>query len=1329
MAVIPPFNPQERIPNNPFYSELTYTLYSNTGGRVDFGDHFVIDYVTGTISVAPSAPNNGTVQRVSAGVGLDTLPVGGVVTTGSVSLQPIVSLTAGTYTYPTISVDPYGHVFMAVDGIVPIQTILGTEPIFVTGTSTTKNIGIRQASTTYPGAVALSSGLNDTSTTRALSSQAGYILSQETSFLGSIVANQVYGGTINGTTGLIDSLSFAGSTFPGISLNSVLPLASSALDGLFFYFSTAGSYTPPAGTAIPVVKNDKIVCIDGSWQIIQSGYRPVAATTTTYGETVLATIVDVQALSDNTKSVTPFSLSGMIASDIQLGFLQFATNAETAPLLNNVKAITPANLGFIVSSPAQRGVVLLSDSYSDPSLTNAPTSNILTSYVNGAFITANLITAKGDLIVGQAPSTPTTLPLGPNSSQLVVDVSKPFGIDWNVPDSLSSWPVGAIIWYLNGDVYQTPEPWLPCDGRSLDASIGGPYYDLFALIGTTYNLVGDPAGTFRLPDLRGQFVRGWSGSTQPPIPNQTPAAATALDPGRLFATTQTTAFKQHCHGVTDPSHAMPFALIQHNHPTNSATVLHCHASNGGIHSHCLGNRPVSEVVGDTPSFYDGNAGVGGTQSTSTAFTGVTAAAASTGISINTALTGLTVDLAYTNITINNSPPTAPFPDESRPLNVALVPIIKYSFVPSGIPPAPAPLPNPNYFLTTVPSNAQTNQIISTQVQYTGVAVGTPLYWEMSGPGVTAAFFVSNSLTGGFGANITGLTTFTNQLAPVLPGPGPYTISVKLYTDAARTLQVGNTTAVTVTQGSLIPTYSVSTDPISVSENQTFTTTVNTTNVTDGTTLYWSLAGVSVTAAFFSPASLTGTATVNSNVATVTNTTAASLPAGGPYTAYIRFYSDAARTTQVGTAQAITITPTVVKSYPTLGAYIDLYQYRNTGGVYPDGSYVGLNPNMRAANINTILPTLDWFYMLAEVQLYSDGKLYFGLNPGTPAALVLNAAGTDWATNTGTISGGYVSPTNPDYTYSAYALKNSIYYLAQQSAWSTKNFMLSIGGYNLSQFMDQAGNSVALAQTAADQIATLVQITGAVGVDLDYEPVAQSCIPANMALLCQKISAAVKALDPTFEVHLTLIPSLSQADPDQKIATAVACQAYVDQINVMTYDDPSNLNQPPYEPGTTAVYNHTGVGRSVESVQWFIDAGVNRNKLGMGIAAYGRNSANGQAFTNSGTPYDQIIRVAGASVATTPEFVLGRFNGTVPITNATPTSQANYYNSPTNALWGFDSIGTITNKIQSSSNMGLRSVFMWQISNDYSNPASVAPAGDPLANFALIKGAQVAIANL
>ena len=678
MAVIPPFNPQERIPNNPFFSPLVYTLYSSTGGRLDFGSNFFIDYTTGTLYIGPNPPNNGTVRRVSAGVGLDTSPAGGVTITGSVSLQPFVTLAPGSYTYPTLSVDPYGHVYTIFNGITPLQTLTGAAPVFVSGVSVLKSVGITSASTSAPGAVALSNTVTDQATNKALTSLMAYALGQQIGYLGSSVAGQRYGGSVNGTTGLVDSVSFAGSTYPGIVLGSPLPAPAPALEGLYFYVSTPGNYTPPGGSLTTVVKNDKVECIGGVWEVIQSGYRPVAATTTTYGETVLATVPEVQALADNTKSVTPFSLSGMIASDTQLGFLTFATDIETAAFLDSVKAVTPANLGFLQASPTTRGVVLLSDSYFDPSTTNAPTANALRSYVDGAFITTDLITAKGDLIAGLAPATPDTLPVGPNNSQLVVDVSKPLGLDWTVPDSLSSWPVGAVIWYLNGFVANTPDPWLPCDGRLLDGSITGPYYNLFDLIGTTFNQVGDPAGFFRVPDLRGLFVRGWSGSTQPPYPDQTPAPATALDPLRTYASIQSSAYLQHNHNVCDPGHTMPFPIVQHCHPSNAATAVHLHGVNDPGHAHFIGTFPVSEVGSGNDSLYDNNENFGQPSgAVSSNFTNILVRNAATNISVNNCTTGITINSATTGLTVLNAPPTAPSPDESRPYNVAMVPIIKY----------------------------------------------------------------------------------------------------------------------------------------------------------------------------------------------------------------------------------------------------------------------------------------------------------------------------------------------------------------------------------------------------------------------------------------------------------------------------------------------------------------------------------------------------------------------------------------------------------------------------------------------------------------------------
>ena len=50
-----------------------------------------------------------------------------------------------------------------------------------------------------------------------------------------------------------------------------------------------------------------------------------------------------------------------------------------------------------------------------------------------------------------------------------------------------------------------PTGWLECDGSAVSRTT---YADLFGAIGTTYG-VGDGSTTFTLPDLRGEFLRGW----------------------------------------------------------------------------------------------------------------------------------------------------------------------------------------------------------------------------------------------------------------------------------------------------------------------------------------------------------------------------------------------------------------------------------------------------------------------------------------------------------------------------------------------------------------------------------------------------------------------------------------------------------------------------------------------------------------------------------------------------------------------------------------------------------------------------------------------------
>jgi hypothetical protein len=83
-----------------------------------------------------------------------------------------------------------------------------------------------------------------------------------------------------------------------------------------------------------------------------------------------------------------------------------------------------------------------------------------------------------------------------------------------------------------------PAGWIKADGAAISRST---YAALFTAIGTTFG-VGDGSTTFNVPDLRGEFIRGWDDSR-------------GIDSGRAFGSAQTDQFQGHGHTLTGRQHA------------------------------------------------------------------------------------------------------------------------------------------------------------------------------------------------------------------------------------------------------------------------------------------------------------------------------------------------------------------------------------------------------------------------------------------------------------------------------------------------------------------------------------------------------------------------------------------------------------------------------------------------------------------------------------------------------------------------------------------------------------------------------------------------------
>ena len=80
-----------------------------------------------------------------------------------------------------------------------------------------------------------------------------------------------------------------------------------------------------------------------------------------------------------------------------------------------------------------------------------------------------------------------------------------------------------------------PTGYLECSGVAVSRTT---YAALFAVTSTTFG-VGDGSTTFNLPNLRGEFVRGWDNGR-------------GVDASRAFGSAQADELKAHTHSVLEP---------------------------------------------------------------------------------------------------------------------------------------------------------------------------------------------------------------------------------------------------------------------------------------------------------------------------------------------------------------------------------------------------------------------------------------------------------------------------------------------------------------------------------------------------------------------------------------------------------------------------------------------------------------------------------------------------------------------------------------------------------------------------------------------------------
>ena len=176
-------------------------------------------------------------------------------------------------------------------------------------------------------------------------------------------------------------------------------------------------------------------------------------------------------------------------------------------------------------------------------------NNVLSITTQGLTLGATTITAsgteinqldaitRGSLIYGNASGVTSRLAKGGAGTVLTSDGTD---IAWAALATPAGVPTGTVIYHAANT---PPTDFIKANGAAVSRST---YSALFTAIGTTFG-TGDGSSTFNVPDLRGEFPRGWDDSR-------------GVDSSRAFGSAQLDAFQGHDHSIS--------SAVNHGSPHN-----------------------------------------------------------------------------------------------------------------------------------------------------------------------------------------------------------------------------------------------------------------------------------------------------------------------------------------------------------------------------------------------------------------------------------------------------------------------------------------------------------------------------------------------------------------------------------------------------------------------------------------------------------------------------------------------------------------------------------------------------------------------------------------
>jgi len=231
----------------------------------------------------------------------------------------------------------------------------------------------------------------------------------------------------------------------------------------------------------------------------------------------------------------------------QIATTEFVENAKTSPTFTGTpNAPTPVagdNSTLIATTEFVQNEKISPSFIGTPDAPTAAVGTNTTQIATTGFVQGE----KASPAFTGTPTAPTAAS-GTNTTQLATT-----GFVQQELSSFQSAPTGSISAMA---VNIVPTGHLECDGSAVSRTT---YADLFSAIGTVFGS-GDGTTTFGLPDLRGEFIRGFDNGR-------------GVDSGRTFGSSQSDDFKSHTHTKDSygPEYSGAFTGVKGLYPNTSGT--------------------------------------------------------------------------------------------------------------------------------------------------------------------------------------------------------------------------------------------------------------------------------------------------------------------------------------------------------------------------------------------------------------------------------------------------------------------------------------------------------------------------------------------------------------------------------------------------------------------------------------------------------------------------------------------------------------------------------------------------------------------------------------